>query len=58
MHHLDGFVPIWKMKTQIKVIFKNDYCLRYVIIRSSDQQGSVLKKQVFNMLNHVWKIVV
>lgn len=45
MHHLDGFVPIWKMKTQIKVIFKNDYCLRYVIIRSSDQQGSVLKKK-------------
>lgn len=59
MHHLDGFVPIWKMKTQIKVIFKNDYCLRYVIIRSSDQQGSVLKKkEVFNMLNHVCTIVV
>lgn len=28
MRHLDGFVPIWKMKTQINVIFKNDSRLR------------------------------
>lgn len=59
MHHLDGFVPIWKTKSQIKVIFKNDFRLRYVFLRSAEQQRLVFKQQKrgFNMLHHVWKIL-